>query len=342
MSPQPEPNNNVVQTPENGEVFRFIYKNKEYDLTEYVPKHPAGKSFFEKMKDEKQDITEYFRCLHSKKALRILKSQKVIRNDLKESEDSKRYSHIKKQVKDLFQPDWTIEILLLIGLSLGLYLGVTSDWYIAIPTIALTQIVAGWQGHSTNHNRNPLLYKLSIPYGIIHGFSTDWWQFKHNNHHIFTNRIGKDDDINHQYQMWQYGFLYLKWKFDSIITSYNKIDILYVLLHQLIVFQQKIWIYFIAQYIAGFFSACILIGNHEREYKFFNKIDKPFIEHQIITSRNYDWTDWLSNLLMGGMQFQTEHHLFPQIPFYRLPYAAKIINRELNKFGYKIHIGKIL
>ncbi|CAD8117645.1 unnamed protein product [Paramecium sonneborni] len=35
-----------------------------------------------------------------------------------------------------------------------------------------------------------------------------------------------------------------------------------------------------------------------------------------MTSRNYDWTDWLSNLFMGGMQFQTKHHLFPQIPFY--------------------------
>lgn len=42
-------------------MFRFIYKNKEYDVTEYVPKHPAGKSFFDKMKDEKEDITEYFR-----------------------------------------------------------------------------------------------------------------------------------------------------------------------------------------------------------------------------------------------------------------------------------------
>ena len=106
----------------------------------------------------------------------------------------------------------------------------------------------------------------------------------------------------------------------------------------------------IAQLVGGFFSACILIGNHEREEKFFTRIDKPFIEHQIVTSRNYDWTgifinlqlDWLSNLLMGGMQFQTEHHLFPQIPFYRLPFAAKIINRELAKFGYKIHVDAIM
>jgi hypothetical protein len=30
-------------------------------VTDYVPKHPAGKSFFDKMKDEKEDFTEYFR-----------------------------------------------------------------------------------------------------------------------------------------------------------------------------------------------------------------------------------------------------------------------------------------
>lgn len=57
---------------------------------------------------------------------------------MKESEDSKQYTHIKKQVKNLFEPDWTIEAILFIGLSLGLYLGVTADWYIAIPSIVLT------------------------------------------------------------------------------------------------------------------------------------------------------------------------------------------------------------
>jgi len=31
--------------------------------------------------------------------------------------------------------------------------------------------------------------------------------------------------------------------------------------------------------IAGYWGANVLIGNHEREHRFYGKIDKPFIEH---------------------------------------------------------------
>jgi len=45
---------------------------------------------------------------------------------------------------------------------------------------------------------------------------------------------------------------------------------------------------------------------------------------------------WL--MLMGGMQYQTEHHLFPQIPFYRLPEAESIITEHLNTQGKKNYV----
>jgi fatty acid desaturase len=45
---------------------------------------------------------------------------------------------------------------------------------------------------------------------------------------------------------------------------------------------------------------------------------------------------------MGGMQFQAEHHLFPQIPFYRLPDAVPIIKEELAKLGKTICYGPVI
>lgn len=84
------------------------------------------------------------------------------------------------------------------------------------------------------------------------------------------------------------------------------------------------WI--VAELIAGFYSAFILIGNHEKEIKFKQNPEMNFIDHQIITCRNYDYNGLFWLLIMGGMQYQTEHHLFPQIPFYRLPEATKIIH----------------
>jgi len=52
------------------------YKFTEYDCTEYArsKQHPGGLNFLNLFIDEKQDLTEYFRTLHSKKALKILKS----------------------------------------------------------------------------------------------------------------------------------------------------------------------------------------------------------------------------------------------------------------------------
>lgn len=45
---------------------------------------------------------------------------------------------------------------------------------------------------------------------------------------------------------------------------------------------------------------------------------------------------------MGGMQFQSEHHLFPQIPFYRIKEALPIIHAELKKMNKTIIYGPVM
>ena len=66
-----------------------------------------------------------------------------------------------------------------------------------------------------------------------------------------------------------------------------------------------------------------------------------FIDHQIQTCRNYKYDSLFWLILMGGMQYQTEHHLFPQIPFYRLPTAIKTIHSELSRMNKKLIYGPI-
>lgn len=38
-------------------------------------------------------------------------------------------------------------------------------------------------------------------------------------HHMFTNIIKYDEDIQHQYKVYLFEFLYLKWRFDSFVTA---------------------------------------------------------------------------------------------------------------------------
>jgi fatty acid desaturase len=98
----------------------------------------------------------------------------------------------------------------------------------------------------------------------------------------------------------------------------------------------------LGELVAGYFTANVLLGNHEREKRHHGKIQVSFIDHQLLSARNYreDNTIWL--ILMGGMQFHAEHHLFPQIPFYMLPTASPIIKRELSKINRSINYGPIL
>lgn len=63
----------------SGKKYHFVYKNKEYDATDYINKHPGGREFLDKFIEEKKDLTEYFRTLHSKSALKYLKSLPLVK-----------------------------------------------------------------------------------------------------------------------------------------------------------------------------------------------------------------------------------------------------------------------
>jgi hypothetical protein len=75
------------------------------------------------------------------------------------------------------------------------------------------------------HNRHPLLLKYGrIGPALIGGFSLEWWSPKHNMHHIFTNSQLYDEDIKHNYKVYLYEFLYLKWRFDSLVSAIVKLN----------------------------------------------------------------------------------------------------------------------
>ena len=97
--------------------------------------------------------------------------------------------------------------------------------------------------------------------------------------------------------------MFLKWNYDSWKVSYNEVEGFFLALHWLLVFNSNWYCFIISELLAGFFCASILIGNHENERKFENKIDLEFFEHQIAATRNYEFhsTFWLT--IMGGMQY---------------------------------------
>lgn len=123
-----------------------------------------------------------------------------------------------------------------------------------------------------------------------------------------------------------------------------QIDVALILVNYscLFIWPHNILNWVLGQLLGGFYAAFVLIGNHEREKRFAEKPDVPYIDHQIQTSRNYPEDNLFWVLLMGGMQFQAEHHLFPQIPFYRLPAARKVIHSELSRLNKSLIYGPVI
>lgn len=55
--------------------------------------------------------------------------------------------------------------------------------------------------------------------------------------------------------------------------------------------------------------------------------DFSFFEHQYVTSRSISSSP-LWNWFFGGLNFQIEHHLFPQVPSHRLGAVQRIVRKQ--------------
>jgi hypothetical protein len=146
----------------------------------------------------------------------------------------------------------------------------TDVWWISIFGFGFTQMAVAWMGHSMTHSRCKTLHKIGCIFPALTGaFSSHWWCPKHNMHHIFTNSELYDDDIKHDYKRYLFPFLFLKWRYDSLltaITEHHYLDLFFFMInYALILSRPQNLIYFvIGELISGFYTAFVLIGNHER------------------------------------------------------------------------------
>jgi fatty acid desaturase len=59
---------------------------------------------------------------------------------------------------------------------------------------------------------------------------------------------------------------------------------------------------------------------------------RDFLRRQVLTSRNVRG-GWLIDFLLGGLNYQIEHHLFPSMPRASLRHARPIVRAHCLKYG---------
>ena len=83
-----------------------------------------------------------------------------------------------------------------------------------------------------------------------------------------------------------------------------------------------LWVFMMMMF--GFFMGAAFAPNHKGMPLIEKGSNIDFFHRQVLTSRNIRST-WLTDNLMGGLNLQVEHHLFPSMPRPHLAKAHKIV-----------------
>lgn len=91
-------------------------------------------------------------------------------------------------------------------------------------------------------------------------------------------------------------------------------------------------------YVAGFSLAVVFQVAHVTEENEFplpteGALENNFLEHQLRTTTNFAMNNPVISYLVGGLNFQVEHHLFPGISHVHYPKISKIVAATASEFN---------
>lgn len=212
-------------------------------------------------------------------------------------------------------------------------------------------------------------------WGLLCGLSKSRWYFKHNIHHKHPNHIGHDPDVEipfvfSNYQAERRSDFYKKWFLPnqhilfwialSFIYPYNvALSMRYILrnftlrsilelwlmvIHfiglvglplYLLPFQVAVIFIFTVFLVRGVYIGMLFAPNHKGE-AMLNEDETFNWTYQITFTRNI-YPTWLTFYLLGGLNFQIEHHLFPTMSRLKCWQARQVVKRFCREHDLRYH-----
>jgi fatty acid desaturase len=211
---------------------------------------------------------------------------------------------------------------------------------------------------------------------VLIGMSFGWWVPKHSAHHAHPNELGRDPDVGGavvqpsaggpvQVASWPSRFM-TKWQaplfFPLMVLRSTGIYVLGVqrlirqrnraaalegallAMHAALYLTVVFWFLsplkavafiLIQQAVFSVYLGCSFAPNHKGMPIVDPDLGLSFVRRQVISSRNVAG-GWFTNLALGGLNFQIEHHLFPSMPRPNLARAQSIVRAFCadNDLGY--------
>jgi fatty acid desaturase len=212
---------------------------------------------------------------------------------------------------------------------------------------------------------------------VLIGMSFGWWVPKHSAHHAHPNEIGRDPDIGdagvtlpadgqgasgnaltRAMERWRAPLFFPLMVLRStgiyvlgirrLIRQRNRaagVEGALLALHVALYLTCVFWVLsplkavaFIAvqQAVFSVYLGCSFAPNHKGMPIIESGSGLSFARRQVVTSRNIAG-GWFTNLLLGGLNYQIEHHLFPNMPRPNLARAQGIVRAFCldNNLGYR-------
>lgn len=289
-----------------------------YDLTAWKNTHPGGPLILEQMNGN--DSTDAFYSLHSPEA--IARLSRLSRSKSLPAALAGRAPPPPTDVTVAFRafragldqqgyftrnPFWDIFYCVSVyAMSIsGTIAAMYGHTLLAIVLIGFAMQQAGWIGHDCIHARGTIAHWMGYFISATNAFSRSWWSVKHNTHHVFTNYIGvdadiendpvfhlfhpeeKDDVIFRKMQHWYFvpvaSLLYFSWRTQSMLQAVgdrNWKELSFFLVNYIWLYQLG-WVVALGSiYLGGFLVAIIVTATHQSE----EMIDPVIAAHAVLSA----------------------------------------------------------
>jgi fatty acid desaturase len=207
---------------------------------------------------------------------------------------------------------------------------------------------------------------------LLIGISFGWWVPKHDAHHTNPNHEDLDPDISitalaftdgqasarhglirllARYQAWLFFPLLLLEAAHLHLAGAkavlrgsgraNTIEGLLLVAHAAGYLTALVWVLSPGQAVAfvvvhqglfGLYLGCSFAPNHKGMPTLTDADQLDFLRRQVLTSRNVRGS-WLVDLVLGGLNYQIEHHLFPNMPRPNLRHAQPLVRAFCAQHG---------
>ena len=232
-------------------------------------------------------------------------------------------------------------------------------------------------GHRQVFVSNRWNHMLGLGVSFLLGMERTWWVDKHNRHHSNPNEVGKDPDIDipilafsEEDAMSKRGFYRFMVKYQPYFfflllsldggfglrlagvqfmfgnkLRYPVAEPLFMAGHFVVYFAllflvmpplHAVLFIVVHQLVFGFYMGFVFAPNHKGMPIVDSEDQTSFFRRQAITSRNIR-PNRIIDFMYGGLNYQIEHHLYPNMPRNQLGQARRVVKRFCQTRGIPYH-----